>query len=93
MNHLDKFYQRIKFDPRIQPMHINLYLALHQCWIRNNQKNPVNISRSSIMSMTKIKGLATYHKGIKGLQNAGYIHYQPSYHPHQGSLIQVISLE
>jgi hypothetical protein len=39
------------------------------------------------MAFSKIASIATYHKCIRELDEYGYIHYQPSFHPAKGSLI------
>ncbi len=62
------------------------YIALLQCWNKNNFRNPVTIKRTEIMRLSKVNAKTTYHKCIKELQNAGYIRYEPSYKP-EGSLV------
>jgi len=75
------FYQKIQDDNRITTTHISLYMALFEFWNLNDFKNPIHISRRQIMPLSKISGIATYHKCIKDLQAYGYIRYTPSYHP------------
>jgi len=43
------------------------------------------------MRISKIRSKATYHKCLKNLHSSGYIDYQPSYNPFQGS--QVVMME
>jgi hypothetical protein len=40
-----------------------------------------------LMGYSRIASVATYHKCIRELDEYGYIGYQPSYHPVNGSLI------
>lgn len=78
---LTSFYEAIPDDPRIGPTHISLYMALFQLYNLNGFKNPINICRKRVMKVAKIKGLATFHKCIKNLEQFGYIWYQPSFDP------------
>jgi hypothetical protein len=78
---LTEFYSSILEDNRINARHISLYMALFECWNRNNFQNPVSIKRDVIMPIAKISGIATYHKCIKELHEYGYIKYFPSFHP------------
>lgn len=82
---LSTFYRAVAEDSRITPIHISLYLALFEQWNRNQCQNPVSISRDRIMKLSKIRGLATYHKYMKELNNMGFISYFPSFHPGLGS--------
>ncbi|MDB5198721.1 MAG: Uncharacterized protein JWO92_684 [Chitinophagaceae bacterium] len=78
---LTSFYSAIKNDNRIGTTHISLYMALFQFYNLNNFCNPVYITRSLVMELAKISGLATYHKCIRDLNEFGYITYLPSYNP------------
>lgn len=83
------FFHMLQNDVRLTPMHISLYFALLDCWIQNNYQSPFPITRKLMMQAAKIKSIATYHKYIIELQMFGYINYQPSYHPANGSLISL----
>jgi hypothetical protein len=76
---LTRFYQAILEDSRIGPSHISLYMALFQLYNLNGFRNPVMISRNEVMAIAKFKGLATFHKCIRDLNEFGYIQYFPSY--------------
>lgn len=78
---LTEFYSSILNDNRINTRHISLYMALFECWNKNNFQNPVHIKRDVIMPIAKISGIATYHKCIRDLHEFGYIKYLPSFHP------------
>ena len=84
---LTEFYTSILLDNRINARHISLYMALFECWNKNNFQNPISITRHSIMPIAKISGIATYHKCIKELHEYRYIKYIPSFHPRFPSLV------
>lgn len=91
--HLSGFFERIAKDERITPIHISLYLSLFQVWNGSRFKNPISISRRTMMLTSKIKAKGTYHKVIKELNDFGYIHYIPSYNPYFGSAIHMVNFE
>ncbi|WP_221407435.1 hypothetical protein [Elizabethkingia bruuniana] len=91
IKHLTGFYEKVAQDNTLNPTHISLYLALFQFWNFNRFRNPVSISRDEVMRISKIYSKATYHKCLKNLHSLGYIDYQPSYNPFQGS--QVVMLD
>lgn len=78
---LSEFYDAILQDNRINARHISLYMALFECWNKNDFRNPIHFKRNVIMPIAKISGIATYHRCIKDLHDFGYIKYLPSFHP------------
>ena len=76
---LDAFYAAIREDHRIGPTHISLYMAIFYLYSCNNFVNPVPVRRVLLMELTKISGLATYHKCLKELVEGGYVKYEPSH--------------
>jgi hypothetical protein len=82
---LSDFFSATSIDSRIHYPHIVLYMALFQCWNKNEFNNPVFISRSQIMRLSKINSKSTYHKYMKELTDFGYINYVPSYRPSLGT--------
>ena len=90
IRHLTAFFDRIAIDERINPTHISLYLALFQFWNLNRFQNPISISRSEMMGVSKINAKATYHKVIKELHEFGFIVYRPSYNPFRGSEVELV---
>jgi hypothetical protein len=84
---LTAFFTRAAEDERLNPTHVSLYLAVFQHWNLNHFQNPVSVSRSQLMRISKIGSLATYHKCIKELHQFGYFHYVPSYNPFRGSYV------
>lgn len=89
IKHLTGFFDRISSDERLNPTHISIYMALFQFWNVNRFQNPISISRSEMMRISKIGAKATYHKVIKQLHEYGYIKYLPSYNPFQGSKVHL----
>ncbi len=89
---LTDFFIAIKKDERIGTSHISLYMALFEFWNQNHFKNPITFTRKSIMTLSKINSISTYHKVIKDLHNLGYICYIPSFHPANGSQVYIFKL-
>lgn len=89
---IEVFYKIIADDARINTRHISLYMALLHQWSLNRGKNPIIISRDSIMKMAKISARHTYNKCINELREYGYIKYVPSSNSLSGSIVHLISL-
>jgi hypothetical protein len=81
------FFEAIRGDTRIGPIHISLYMAIIQKWNMCNYCNPVRIYRQELMQLAKIYSLTTYHRCIRELNEFGYIHYKPSCSSFRGNLI------
>jgi len=90
---LTHFYSAIREENRIGTTHISLYMALFQFYNLNEFCNPVEITRTTLMQVSKISGLATYHKCIKDLNDFGYIQYIPSYNPAITSKVYLLCLQ
>ncbi|MFV8355487.1 transcriptional regulator [Flavobacterium sp. XS1P32] len=91
IKHLTGFFNKINYEPNLNPTHISLYLALFQCWNVNRFKNPTGISREEIMKASKINSKATYHKCMKELELLGFLIYNPTFNPHSCSNIIMIN--
>jgi hypothetical protein len=76
-------------DVRIKQGHITLYLAFFQKWNREFFRDALTINRSLIMETAKISSKTTYHNYLKDLNDWGYLHYFPSYHPARGSIVKM----
>ena len=87
------FFEHIIKDDRLLPSHISMYISLFQLWSFNSFRNPFRISREDVMKVSKIKSLATYHKCIRELHQAGFIIYSPSYNSYRGSLIEMTDFD
>lgn len=93
IKHLTGFFDLVIKDERLNPTHISLYISLFQYWNVNRFQNPISISRSEIMRVSKISAKGTYHKCMKQLHDYGYIRYNPSYNPFRGSLVHLVPFE
>jgi hypothetical protein len=67
-------------------------MALFQFYNLNRLENPIQITRTAVMEVAKISGLATYHKCIKDLHDYGYIQYEPSYNPAVSSQVYLLKV-
>jgi len=82
-----KLLKRMSTDERLNATHAGLISALFVHWQRGGFKSPFAVTRRKLMAYSRIASIATYHKCIKELDEYGYIRYQPSYHPKQGSQV------
>jgi hypothetical protein len=73
---LSVFFSGIAEHPRIGVTHIGLYAALYYLYVVNACSNPVSIKRQEVMTLAKIRGIATFHKCMKDLCEAGFIRYE-----------------
>ena len=86
------FYVFIEDDPRISPVHISLYMALMELWIRREYASPLLVFSHEVMPLAKISGMATYYRTIKQLHDFGYIRYAASFNRFEGSSVYLRSL-
>lgn len=93
IRHLAGFFDRVAKDDRLGPLHVSMCVSLFQFWNASRFKNPISISRSELMRVSKISAKATYHKCIKELNNYGYLRYEPSFNPIRGSLVYLFNFE
>lgn len=90
---LTHFINRIVSDTRLKPVHISLSIALCHGWVLNCFRRPYRVSRSLLMTASRIRSRATYHKAMKELQSFGYLKYCPSYHPFKASEVEILDEE
>ncbi len=79
MNKLDiikDFFDRVKNDPVIDPVHISLYMTLFHLLEPGSEF--VYIERQETMYLSKIASPYTYFKKLKELNERGLIEYYPS---------------
>jgi hypothetical protein len=93
VKNLNVLLKRISNDKQLLATHVSLFTALYICWQRSDLSIPFSVNRKELMAFSKIASVATYHKCIKQLDELGYIHYKPSYHPKAGSLIYWRSID
>jgi hypothetical protein len=79
---------RIGADSRMLATHVSLLTALFVIYQREGCTNPFHVSRKKLMEFCRIRSIVTYHKCMRELDAFGYVRYQPSYHPKQGSLVR-----
>jgi len=93
IKHLNGLYACFAKDPRLNPTHISLYMALFQ--LANNHRFPeiFYISRNEVMLLSKIGSHSTYHKCLKDLDHWSYIKYLPSFNPFMGSRVKLYNFE
>src|SRR5690554_1534820 len=84
---------RFSDDKRLNPTHVSLYLSLFLFWNVNRFRNPISISRSEVMRVSKIGSNATYHRCITDLNKWKYLEYIPSKNPFKGSLVNMFIFE
>jgi len=81
-----RFMERVVSDDSVGMPEICVYSVLFQMWLSSDCNNPVRMSRSQVMRLSKVRSKTTYHKCIKVLCALKVIEYYPSYHP-DGSLV------
>ncbi|ACT93580.1 hypothetical protein [Dyadobacter fermentans] len=87
---ISKYLTKILKDNGVKVWHVGTYLALVLIWDRNRKSSPFQVTRKLIMQLAMTRSSATYHKYLKELEVLGYIHYQPSFHPKQGSKVWLL---
>ena len=78
---------RLESDSRLLSTHISILTAIFICWQHNQFQEPFSVTRRKLMAFSKVASVATYHKCMRELIAFGYVKYQPSYHPRNGSLV------
>lgn len=87
--HMNAIFESFNSDVRIKQGHITLYFAFFQKWNREFFKEKLTINSALIMDAAKIRSKSTYHNYLKDLNDWGYLHYFPSYHPSRGSIVKL----
>jgi hypothetical protein len=93
IKHLSFFFEKIYPDTRLNQSHVSLYMALFQFWNLNRFENPFKIIRSEVIKLSKIGSINTYHKCLHDLHQYGYLIYEPSFNPMQGSSIHLLNFD
>ena len=88
---VNELFTEFSLDRRVNKSHACLYYSLLLIWQQNLFKNPISISRGSLMTNSKIGSIATYHKCIKELDAFGYIVYKPTFNSNIGTSIHIQS--
>jgi len=85
----ERFLRKAANDERLLPSHISLYMALFY-YSPDKPGDYFQVSRKKLMRFSRIKSIATYHKGIRELVAWGYIDYRPSYDPYRASSVALL---
>ncbi|CDF80292.1 conserved hypothetical protein containing HTH do main [Formosa agariphila KMM 3901] len=93
IKHLNAIFKVFQNDPRLNPSHISLYMALFQYWNYKSFQDTIFISREDIMNMSKLGSKTTYHRCIKNLSDWKYLLYLPSHNPYKGSQIKMFKFD
>ena len=93
VRHLNGVVECMRKDPRLNPTHMSLYLALFHCWNSYRFPELFFINRQEMMHLSKIGSSGTYLKCLHDLSNWSYIHYMPSRNPLKGSKIKMFNFE
>lgn len=93
IRHLSGVLDCFSQDKRLTASHISLYIALFQFWNLNRFQNPISITRSEVMEISKIGSANTYTRCLKELDSFGYIKYSPSFNPLKGSLVDLYNFD
>lgn len=90
LENLGDLLNRISSDDRLKAIHITLYTALIQAWISYRCRNPFQVSRRRLMKLSHIRSKTNYHRCIRDLVSRGYLSYEPSYHPKNGTTVSLL---
>lgn len=86
------FFRAVEEDNRILTSHISLYMALLVVASQCGQADSFGVNRRAIMKVSKINGLATYHKCIRDLHDFGYVNYKPSHNSNVQTRVSLVHL-
>ena len=87
VNGLTYFFEKIRSDSRIGPIHIAVYTALLNVWINRMFQTPLVVFSSEVMPVAKISGRYNYQRALRELNLYGYLVYRPSMNKYKGSRI------
>jgi hypothetical protein len=90
ISHLTAVIEKLSKDPDLNPSHVSLYLGLFYLWNMNRFRNPLSVTRSEVMTVSKIGSKTTYHRCLSDLDEKKYLKYHPSHNPMKGSLIDMV---
>jgi len=90
IKHLNAVFQKFSRDPRLNPTHISLYMALFQLWNISRFPPVYYVHREELMTMAKIGSKGTYHRCLKNLHQWSYIVYLPSHNPYKSSRVKLL---
>lgn len=83
--HLNRFFERCNTDPRIGAIHIAVFTAILNIWLKRGCTGSITLFSWEVMPEAKISSRMTYRKVIRDLGEYGYLYYQASFSKHRGS--------
>lgn len=81
ISHLNAFFTNVYEDTRLNPTHISLYMALFQFWNQHRFASTFSVSRSDVMTLSRIRSKTTYSKCLGDLDQWRYLTYDRSHNP------------
>jgi hypothetical protein len=73
---------KVLLNDKTRPGHLALVVALFQvAWESQSGVNRIRVSRKTLMNLSKIRSVTTYHKTVRELCAMGIISYEPSFDP------------
>ena len=85
-----EFFKKSTTDSRLGPIHIAVYTAIFDIWIKKGCISPVTLFSSEVLPVAKLSTRMTYHRILKELGDYGYLMYTPSFNKYRGSRIILI---
>lgn len=76
--HLNHWFSLLEKAPMVRPTHISLYVALFNVWNKQRFADPIYVTRSDLMEISKIGSKTTYSQCMTDLHHWGWIYYVPS---------------
>jgi hypothetical protein len=88
---LNLLFGKLSSDKKLRPSHLSLAVAI--AYVASNDRSgqqTFKISRKTLMTLSKINSITTYHKTIRDLCAVGLIIYTPSFDPRKCSEIRLL---
>ena len=93
IHHQQAFISHIRNDDRLHSNDISLYFILFYVWNRSYFKNPFQVNRDEMMTLSHIGSKDTYMNCIKRLHACGYIIYTKGQRQYEQSWIEIVLIE
>ena len=87
--YLKCFFERIASDPRIGIVHIAVYTAILNIWLKRGCTIPLSLFSWEVMPDAKVSTRMTYRKVIRELNEYGYLGYHASFSKYRGSKFEL----
>lgn len=93
IKHLNAWFDLMKTNPKTNPTHIALYVALFHLWNQSRFAPSFGINRQEMINLSKLGSFSTYSKCMKDLHYWGWIVYHPSTSKYGISQVSMIAYE